>query len=121
MAIEAVRVLSGRIWWNDGLATAVGQPVAEPSGVIGTIRDQPFRGRHEGKQGCCPIQVMGLPCGQGEGEWPADRVGQGVNFSRPSAARPADGLLEVPPFAPAAERCALMWVLSTAVVLTTPL
>ncbi len=114
-------MLSGWVRRNDGLASAVGQPIAEPSGIVGTIRDQPFWGRYMGEQGRRPVQVMRLSRGQRERQRAADGVGQGVNFGRPSAARPADGLLEVPPFAPAAERCALMCVLSTAVVLTTPL
>jgi hypothetical protein len=56
-----------------------------------------------------------------QGNGTAERIGYGMNFSRPSAARSTDGLSEVPPFAPAAERCALMWVESTAVVETTTL
>jgi len=47
-------------------------------------------------------------------------VGQGVDFRRPPAARAADGLAEGPPFPPAAERCALMCVLSIATVPMTP-
>lgn len=52
---------------------------------------------------------------------PAGLVGQGVNLGRPSAARSADGIGIVPPFAPDAERCALMWELSAEVVPITPL
>lgn len=46
--------------------------------------------------------------------------GQGMDFGRPAAARAVDGLLIVPPFPPAAERCALMWVLSITTVPTMP-
>jgi hypothetical protein len=59
--------------------------------------------------------------GQGKGDRTAVLIGQGVNLSRPSAARSADGVPEVPPFAPAAERCALTWVESTAAAPITPL
>jgi hypothetical protein len=38
----------------------------------------------------------------------ADLIGQRVDFRRLSAARAADGVVEGPPFAPAAERWALM-------------
>ena len=114
-------MLSGWVRRNNGLAPAISQPVAQPSGIVGTIRDQPFWGRYTGEQSRGPVQVMRLSRGQRESQRAPDGVGQGVNFGRPSAARSADGLSEVPPFAPAAERCALTWVLSTAVVLTTPL
>jgi hypothetical protein len=40
--------------------------------------------------------------------WAADIVGQRVDFGRLSAARAPDGIVEGPPFAPAAERWALM-------------
>ena len=38
----------------------------------------------------------------------ADIIGQRVDFGRLPAARAADGVVEGPPFAPAAERWALM-------------
>ena len=114
-------MFSCRIGRDDGLASALGQPVAELAGVIGPIGDQALRRGYAPEQGGHPNQIMGLPGCHGEGQGSAKVVGYGVNFGRPSAARSADGLLEVPPFAPAAERCALTWVESTAVVLTTPL
>jgi len=114
-------VLACRIGRDDGLASALGQPVAELAGVVGPIGDQASRRGYAPEQGGYPDQIMGLPGGHGEGQRPAKIVGYGVNFGRPSAARSADGLLEGPPFAPAAERCALTWVESTAVVLITPL
>ena len=40
--------------------------------------------------------------------WAADIIGQRVDFRRLSAARATDGVVEGPPFAPAAERWALM-------------
>ena len=114
-------MLSCRIGRDDGLASALGQPVPELAGVIGPIGDQALRRGYTPEQGGRSDQIVGLPGRHGEGQRPAKVVGYGMNFGRPSAARSADGLLEVPPFAPAAERCALTWVESTAVVLTTPL
>ncbi len=65
---------------------------------------------------------MRLSWREREGYGAGQRIGYGMNFSRPSAARSTDCLFEVPPFfAPAAERCTLMWVESTAVVDTTKL
>ncbi len=114
-------MLSGRVWRDDGLAAAFGEPVAELGRVIGAIGDQPLRGGDVLEQGGGPDQIVGLAGGHGKGDGPADVVGYGMNLGRPSAARSADGVLEGPPFAPAAERCALTWVESIAVVLTTPL
>lgn len=79
-------MLTGWVWRNDGLTPAVSQPVAEPSGIVGTIRDQPFWGRYAGEQSCRPVQVVRLSGGQRERQRAADGVGQGVNFGRPSAA-----------------------------------
>jgi hypothetical protein len=44
----------------------------------------------------------------------AERVGQGVDFRRASAGGAPDGLALLPPFPPAAERCALIEVESSA-------
>ena len=47
-------------------------------------------------------------------------LSQRVDFSGASASRAAGSLLEVLPFAPAAERWALMWVASMDIVPTRP-
>ncbi len=116
-----MRVFAGWIWWNDGLASSLGQPVPELSGIVGAIGDQLAGCWDAPQQGRSAVQIVGLPRRHCEGERPAGMVGYGVNFGRPSAARSPDGLFEGPPFAPAAERCALTCVESTAVMLTTPL
>lgn len=100
-------MFSRRIGRDDCFASALGQPVPKFSGVIGAICDQALRRGYPSEQGRHASQIMDLPWGQGEGQGPAKGIGYGVNLGRPSAARPADRLLEVPPFAPAAERCAL--------------
>ncbi len=114
-------MLSCWIGRDDGLAAAFGEPISQAPGVIGPVTDQALRRGNAPEQGGRASQIMGLPGRHGERQGPAEGVGYGMNFGRPSAARSADGVLEVPPFAPAAERCALTWVESTAVVLTTPL
>lgn len=60
--------------------------------------------------------VVDVAGGQQQDPGPALGVGQAVELRRAPATRAADGLREVPPFAPAAERWALMWVLSMATV-----
>ena len=44
---------------------------------------------------------------QQEGDGPTQAIGQRVDFRRAPAARAADRLILLPPFPPAAERCAL--------------
>lgn len=114
-------MLAGWIGRNDGLAAARGQPVSELCCVVGAIGYELARGRNARQKRGRSGQIMGLSSRQGEGDGPARSIGQGMNFGRPSAARPADSMREGPPFAPAAERCALIWVESTAVVEITPL
>ena len=100
-------VFAGRVRWDDGLAAAFGQPVPKLSGVVGTVGDQPTWGRNTIQQSLRPGQVVSLARRHDERERPAGDVGQRMNLGRPSAARSSDGVGEVPPFAPAAERCAL--------------
>ena len=109
------------VWRDDGFTAPLGQPIPKLSGVIGAVSNKPSWYGYAFKQRGGPRQIVGLPRRHNKRQGPTDIVGYGVNFSRPSAARSADGLLKGPPFAPAAERCALMWVESTAAVPTTPL
>ena len=106
---------------DDRLTSPFAQPVAQLCGIIGPVGQEPFGGGNALEKHGRADQVMGLSWREREGDGTAQRIGYGMNFSRPSAARATDGLFEVPPFAPAAERCALMWVESTAVVDTTTL
>lgn len=111
-------VLAGRIGRDDRIGSALAEPVAQLIGVIGAIRNQPGRGNDEVEKIACALQIVGIAWRQSEGDGPAARIGQGVDLGRAPAARAADGVRECPPFAPAAERWALMWVLSTAALPT---
>lgn len=114
-------MLSGWIGRDDGFAAARGEPVAQLSGIVGPVGEQLGGCRDALQHGSGADQVVDISRRQGEGDRAAMLVGQGVNLSRPSAARSADGVPEAPPFAPAAERCALTWVESTAAAPITPL
>lgn len=114
-------MFAGRIGRDDSLAVSFCQPVPEFAGIVGPVGDQLPGCGDASEERPQTDQIVGLPGRNGEGQWPPDMISYGMNFGRPAAARSADGVLEVPPFAPAAERCALMWVESTAVVLITPL
>ena len=120
-AVVMVRMLARRVRRDHRLASPCCQPVAQPFGIIGAVCDEPARCWNDRQQHLGTSQVVGLSGRDGERHGPAGLVGYGVNLSRPSAARSSDGLDEVPPFAPAAERCALMCVLSAEAPVTTPL
>ena len=114
-------VFSGWVWRNDRFTSAFREPISQLICIISPVSQQPpWCGDPLKEQGGAN-QIMGLPRCNRQSEGTAPFVGYGMNFSRPSAARSSDGLLEIPPFAPAAERWALMWVESSAVVDTTTL
>jgi hypothetical protein len=64
------------------------------------------------EQHCTGGAIRDLPAGQHEGERAALRIGQRVDLRRAPATRTANGLIFLPPFPPAAERCALTAELS---------
>jgi hypothetical protein len=78
--------------------------LAELLGVIGSIGKEPSWCWNAAKKGGGADQLVRLTWRDRKGERAPGLVGYGVNLGRPSAARSADGVLEVPPFAPAAER-----------------
>lgn len=109
-------MLAGRVWRDDRLRTAFGEPVTQAPGVVGSVGDEAQRARHDGQQSPGAVEVVGIARGEFESEGPALIVGQRMDLRRAAAARASDGVAEGPPFAPAAERCALMCVESTAIV-----
>jgi hypothetical protein len=103
-----MRMLAGRIWRDHGLDTACGQFVAQAPGVVGSIGQQTAWVADHANQTARTDQIVGVARGNQEGKRTADIVGQRVNFGGLPAARAADCIVEGPPFAPAAERWALM-------------
>lgn len=101
---------------DDCLAAPLRQPVAQSPGVVGAVGQEAARSRNAREQLRHTRQVVRLPGRQTERDGPPDLVGQGMNLGRPSAARSSNGLCELPPFPPEAERCAFTDVLSALVV-----
>ena len=81
-------------------------------GVVGPIRDQAPDGQALLEQAGGHGDVVDVARTELQDARAALGVGQRVELGRPAAARAADRLREGPPFAPPAERWALMWVLS---------
>jgi len=92
------------------------QPMAQMVGIIAAVGDEPADRPGLVQKTCRDGDVVDVAGRQQEDAWPSILVGQRVELARPPAARGADRLLEGPPFPPAAERCALIWVLSIAAV-----
>ena len=84
--------------------------------VISAIGDEPADWSCEIEEPRCNGDIVDVAGGQNQDAWPAMLVGQRMKLARPAPTRVADRLEERPPFPPAAERCALMWVLSIAAV-----
>jgi hypothetical protein len=61
-----------------------------------------------GEQAAGSVEVVNVSSRDQQGIWTSDLVGQRVDFGRLSPTRAADGVVEGPPFAPDAERWALM-------------
>ena len=101
-------VLAGGIGRDDGIGTPLAEPVTQRVGVVGPISNQAGWDHDEGEEIARAFQIVRIARRQGEGNGPAASVGQGMDLGRTPAARAADGVREGPPFAPAAERCALM-------------
>jgi hypothetical protein len=106
-------MLAGWVWRNDGLGSAGGEPVAQGACVVGAVGQEPPARAANVEQRPCAGDVGRVARRQHEGDRPAEVVAQRVDLGRPAAARGANGMMTSPPFAPAAERWALIWVLST--------
>jgi len=85
-------------------------------GVVSAICDEPSDRPGQVEQGSGDGDVVDVAGRQQQDAGASLLIGQRVELARAAAARVADGLEERPPFPPAAERCALMWVLSIAAV-----
>lgn len=114
-------MLARWVRWDDGLCAVLLQPIAQRSRVVGTVREQSAMRPHDVEDSPRAGQIMNVARRKRESDRPAEVVGQGVDFRRAPAARGANCMMMSPPFAPAAERCALMWVESTLPVKTTDL
>lgn len=100
-------MLAGRVRRDNRFAAAFDEPVTQLSGVVGSIRQELARRWPELENRARPNQIVRIARGQNEDSGPAELVSQGVDFGGAPAAGGSDGVVEGPPFAPPAERCAL--------------
>lgn len=101
-------VLAGGIRRNDRLDPPLREFFAQAPGVVSAVGEDPAGPMPPGEQPARALKVVDVAGGNQQGMRAADLIGQRMDFGRLSAARAADGVVEGPPFAPAAERWALM-------------
>lgn len=101
-------MLAGRIWRDDGLNPPSGEYLPQTSGIISAIGEKSLGLMSHREQAARTVEVMDVPGRDQQGTRAADLIGQRMDFGRLPATRAADGIVERPPFAPAAERWALM-------------
>ena len=102
--IEGMPVHPGDLVRDDGRGAARSQEAAQMIDVIGLVADEAAARRRRGDERRRALDVGDLAAGQEEGVRPAFAVDEGVDLGRAPAARAADRLLALPPFAPEAER-----------------
>lgn len=100
-------MLAGRVWRNDRFTAALDEPVPQLAGVISAVSQKLARRGSQLEQSGGSHQVVRVARRQGQRPGSAQIIGQCVDFRRPAAAGGSDSVVEGPPFAPPAERCAL--------------
>ena len=107
---EAERLLSVAAVGNDWLGSAILQPQTQLGAVVGLVGDQAFRCFAYGDEPLRDRAVMRFAAGQEDGEKTAPSICACTDLCVAPASRAANCLLLLPPFPPAAERCALICV-----------
>ena len=114
--VIVVRMLARWVGWNDRFGAVLDEPVAQGSGIVGTVGEEAAWRAGDVEEFACSLEVMHIAGGQHQGKRSPLVVGQRVDLGRTAPTRSADGIVERPPFAPPAERCALTCILSTEAV-----
>src|SRR6185437_12972678 len=102
--VVAVRMLAGRIWRDNGRNPPPGKHLPQTFGIISAIGEKPLGLMPHREQAARSFEVVDVPGGDQQGARAANLVGQCVDLGRLPATRTTDGVVERPPFAPAAER-----------------
>ena len=97
-------MLAGRIWRDDRFDPSQIELLAQAVGVIGAVGENSLGPMTHCEQAARSDEVVDVAGRNQQDVRAADIVGQRVDFGCLSAARAADGVVEGPPFAPAAER-----------------
>jgi len=113
-------MLARWIWRDHRLDAALCEPISQACCIVSSVGQQSARQAGRSQELSGAGQIVSVAGCDEKREWAPQIVGQRVDFGRPPAPRAADRVTEGPPFAPAAERCALMCVLSIDIVPVMP-
>ncbi len=100
-------MLAGRVRRDHRFDGSLSEPPAQLGSVVGAIRDEAPGGADAVQECGSARQLVGVAGRYDERARPAALVDKGVELGGASTAGGADGMGKGPPFAPAAERCAL--------------
>ena len=109
-------MLAGWVRRDHRLYSPFRQPIPQAIGIVGPVSEQSPGRRDCRQQIARGRQIMAIAGRDQKGDRAATILGQRVDFCRAAAARAAYRVVEVPPFAPPAERWALMCALSIDIV-----
>jgi len=110
--VEAERLLAIGFVWDDGRCPALVKPLAQFGAVIGPVAKQLLCRFDTFYETLRWRTIMCLSASQQDGKKTALSICDCVDFRVAPATRATNCLPMLPLFAPEAERCALMWVLS---------
>src|SRR4029077_5866472 len=114
---ELVEALAEAEWlypvaaiWNDRLGPTLIEVLAQLGAVVGLVAEHPLRRFRSADQTLRDWAVMRFTPRQQDGEEPSFSICECVYLRIAPPARTANSLLVLPPFPPAAERCAFTCV-----------
>src|SRR6266702_7700311 len=96
--------------WNDRLGSALVQLLAQFGAIVSLVAEHPFRRLHSADQALRDRAIMRFASGQQDGEKAPFSICECVYLRVAPSSRAANSLLLLPPFPPAAERCAFTCV-----------
>ena len=106
-AVEGVVLFARRIVRDDRSRSALAQELAQGVAVIGSIGGAGSSWRELVEEAFCSTNIAALAGRHLNRDDPSDGIANRMDLGRASAAGATDSLRFRPPFAPAAERCAL--------------
>ena len=107
---EAERLLSVAAVWNDRPGPTLIQFLAQFGAVVCLVAKHPFRRLYSADQALRDRAIMRFASSQQDGEKAPFSISECVYLRVAPSARAANSLLLLPPFPPAAERCAFTCV-----------
>ena len=111
--VERRRLTSRHFGRDDGVTGLCGQEGADVIAVVGFVTEECARRWYGRQKRAGTVEIMHITAGQEQSVEAARGVAERVDFGGAPTTRAADCLILLPPFAPAADRCARTAVLST--------